>query len=354
MFDTNLGVQMSAAGPSGPHERAVLTDQMLIIEGESIRVEHRRMSLKDVKLDATNPRIRHAVKRVSQNGQISQDELLKLILDQPGVSELFKSIRDNGGILEPIYIRPDGRIIEGNCRAASYFKLNAIKKDDARWQTIPAVFVPSISDRQVAILQGQYHVAGKNKWFAYEKAGHLHYMHTNLKMDEKAIGQALGMRESDVIRDLKAYQVMTQKLLPKMPSGNGLEKWSFVQELFKRKGLEEYRSKPENVDEFVSLVVDKKLKQGADVRRLEKILRHPSAVKTLKKQGVNDAMSVVGKADPTADSRTFQKLKEVTELLKHLQKKDMERLREEKPRKLLQELFAAIKEAAKATGVKLS
>jgi len=216
------------------------------------------------------------------------------------------------------------------------------------------VFVPKISDRQIAILQGQYHVAGKIKWLAYEKAGHLHYMRTNLKMDEKAIGQALGMRESDVIRDLKAYEVMTQKLLPKMTSGNGLEKWSFVQEFYKRKGLEEYRRKPENIDEFVSLVVNKKLKQGADVRKLEKILKHPSAVKTLRKHGVSDAMSVVGKVDPTADSRTFQKLKEATHLLQNLQSKDLERLREEKPHKLLQELFAAIKEAAKAAGVKLS
>jgi len=347
-----MGVQMSAAR-SGPHS-AVIVDQTLIIEGESIPVEHRRMDLKDVKLDATNPRIQHAVRQASQKGQIGQDELLKLILDQPGVDQLFKSIRDNGGIMEPIYVRPDGRIIEGNCRAASYFKLKDIMKDDSRWVTIPALFVPNISDRQVAILQGQYHVAGKNKWLAYEKAGHLHHMHTNLKMDEKAIGQALGMRESEVIRDLKSYQVMTQQVLPRMTSANGLEKWSFVQEFYKRKGLEEYRSKPENIDDFVSLILDKKLKQGADVRKLEKIIKHPSALKTLKKHGVDDAMSVVSKADPTADSRTFQNVKKVTELLQKLTQEDLQRLRDEQPRKLLQDLFMATKAAAKAAGVKLS
>jgi hypothetical protein len=36
--------------------------------------------------------------------------------------------------------------------------LNEIKKSDQRWHSIPAVFVPKISDRQVAILQGQYHL----------------------------------------------------------------------------------------------------------------------------------------------------------------------------------------------------
>jgi hypothetical protein len=341
----------AASSNSQPH--VLLTGQTLIIEGEAIPIEHRRIPLQDVILDPDNPRIQHEVKRVARNGKIGQDELRKLILDQPGVDDLFRSIRDNGGILEPIYVRSDGRIIEGNCRAASYLKLHGIKKADARWHAIPAVFVPAITDRQVAILQGQYHVAGRNKWRAYEKIGHMHHMHTDLQMDEKAIAQALGVKERDVIRDLKAYQTMREKLLPKMTGGSGLEKWSFVQELYKRKGLEEYRSKPGNIDEFVSLVVEKKIKQGTDVRKLEKIIKHPSAVKTLKKTGVDDAMAVVGKADPTADSRTFQKLKEATTLLQHLKSKDLERLTEDKPQQLLQELFTAIKAAAKAAGVKL-
>lgn len=260
-----------------------LIDDTLIIEGEEIPVKQRKMPLKDVLLDPSNPRIQHAVKQIHGNGAINQDDLRKLILERPGVPELFKSIRDNGGLLEPIYVRPDGRIIEGNCRAASYMKLHGINKNEKRWQTIRAVFVPNITDRQVAILQGHYHIAGKNKWAAYEKAGHLHAMRIGLGMDEKAIAKALGMREHDVIRDLKAYATMTENLLPKMKTG-GLDKWSFVQEFYKRKDLVEYRSKPANVATFVKMVVDKKIKRGADVRKLAKILEHPNAVKVLKKQ----------------------------------------------------------------------
>jgi hypothetical protein len=346
---------MNPGAASGSQSQAILTGQTLTIENESIPIEHRRMPLEDVRLDSSNPRIQHAVKKVSKNGNISQDELRKLILELPGVPELFKSIRDNGGLQESIYVRPDGRIIEGNCRAASYLKLHGINKDDKRWQTIPAVFVPEISDRQVAILQGQYHVAGKNKWQAYEKAGHLHTMRDQLGMDEKAIARTLGMRERDVIRDLKAYETMTKKVLPKMKGGDGLDKWSFVQELFKRKDLEEYRSKSANVDEFVSLVVNKKVKHGADVRKLAKILKHKAAVKVLKQHDVDSAMAVVGKADPTADSGAFRKLKETASLLRDLPSKELQRLREaEKPRLILQELFTALKDVAKATGVKLS
>jgi hypothetical protein len=345
---------MSRPVSSSSQTQAVLVGQTLIIEGEAISVEYREMPLEDVRLDPSNPRIQHAVKRITKGGVVSQGDLRNLILDLPGVPELFKSIRDNGGLLEPIYVRPDGRIIEGNCRAASYLKLHNVNSKDARWQTVPAILVPNISNRQVAILQGQYHVAGKNKWLAYEKAGHLHTMHAELKMDEKTIARTLGMHERDVIRDLKAYETMTEKLLPEIKSGNGLDKWSFVQELYKRKDLEEYRAKPRNVDEFVSLVVNKKLKKGADVRKLARILSHAGAVKVLKKQDVESAMSVVGKADPTADSRAFRKLKQTTSLLQRLPNKELQRLRDsEKSRAILQELFTAVKDAAKAAGMKL-
>lgn len=345
---------MSVKGSAGVPGYPRLTDQSLIIEGAAIPVQHRRMALKDVRLDPSNPRIRHAVKQKSKNGDISDEDLRKLILDQPGVSQLFTSIRDNGGIFDAIYLHPDGSIIEGNCRAACYMRLHTTYPNDDRWQNIPAVFVPKITDRQVAILQGQYHVAGKNKWRAYEKVGQLHHMHTTLKMDEKSIAKALGLRESDVIRDLNAYKTMTEKLLPKMTGSNGLEKWSFVQEFHKRKELEVYRSKPENIDEFISLVVDKKLKQGSDVRKLEQVIKHANAVKALKKDGIDKALSVVGKVDPTADSRAFKKLKETTTLLQHLENKELTRLQDEKARLILQDLFSAVKNVAKAAGVKLS
>lgn len=339
-----------------PAASPLVVGQTLVIEGDKIPVRYREMDLDDVRLDPNNSRIQHAVKQKSNGRTLSQQELRDLILDLPGVSELFKSIRDNKGLLEPIYVRPDGHIIEGNCRAACYLKLHsiAIRNNDHRWQRIPAVFVPKISDRQVAVLQGHYHVAGKNKWLAYEKAGHLHMMYTTLKMDEKAIAKALGMREGEVRKNLESYHVMTEKLLPKMKNGNGLEKWSFVQELFKRKQLEDFRSKSSNVDQFVSLVVNNKLKRGTDVRKFEKIIKHPRALEKLKKDGVQSAMTVVGDVDPTANSTTFKKLKEATRLLLRLQGPDLEKLREnEKTQAILRELFQAVSDAAKTAGVKL-
>jgi hypothetical protein len=349
---------MTRDSSSRPQPQVILNGQTLTIEGASIDAEFRHLPLDQVRLDLSNPRIQYLLKQNSKNGKLDQDALTKLILEIHGVPALFAHIRDNRGLIEPIYVRPDGRVIEGNCRTAAYMRLSSIDRKkgvkDSQWQAIPAFVVPNITERQVAVLQGQVHVAGKNKWRAYEKAGHLHSMRTKLKMDDKAIGQVLGIPEGEVARDIKAYETITEKLLPKMKSANALEKWSFFEEFFKRKDLEDYRSKPTNVDAFVSLVRTGRLKHGADVRRLSKILKHKGATKVLKNQGFERALSTVGQADPTVDSPTFRQLQKTATLLQRFPTKDLDRLRAtDKPQQILQDLIMAARAVAKAAGLKV-
>lgn len=333
--------------------------QKLTIEGQTIDAEFRFLPLADVELDLTNPRIQYLLKQNAKNGKLTQEELAKLIHDNiPGAPGLFASIRDNRGLLEPILVRPDGRVIEGNCRLACYMRLLSIDKKrgvaGSIWAEIPVFVVPHISERQVAAFQGRVHVAGKNPWRAYEKAGHIFTMHKKHGMDAKTIGHILSMTESEVLRDIRTYETMTQKLFPKMKGTAALEKWSFFAEFFKRKGLEQYRAKPANVNQFVALVRSGKLKRGADVRKLEKILKHKTALKELKANGVDSAMTTLGQADPTADSRTFLQLKKTVKLLQHFPTKDLDRLRDPEPQRILQELVAAAKTVATTAGVKVS
>ena len=333
--------------------------ETLTIEGQSIEAEFRMLPLGDVLLDVTNPRIQYLLKQGTKNGKPTQEELAKLIHENvPGAPALFASIRDNRGLLEPILVRPDGRVIEGNCRAASYMRLRAIdrKRGTAKseWEEIPAFVVPNISERQVAAFQGRIHVAGKNPWRAYEKAGHVYAMHKTHSMDPKTIGQVLSMTESEVLRDIRTYETVTQKLLPKIKGTAALEKWSFFAEFFKRKKLDEYRAKPANVDQFVSLVISGKLKRGADVRHLEKILKNKSAVKELKTKGIDSAMALLGQADPAANSKTFRQLKKTVKLLQRFPTKDLDRFGEAEPQRILRDLIAAARAVANTAGVKVS
>jgi hypothetical protein len=245
-------------------------------------------------------------------------------------------------------------VAEGNCRVACYLKLNKAQPRDERWQTIPALRLPTtITERQVAMLQGQCHVAGKNKWRAYEKAGHIYTMSKTLNIDSQSIAKSLGMQKRVVERLVEQYEVMKTKLLPRLKSG-GLDKWSHIDEFFKRAELEDDRKDPAKVEEFLDLVATDKLKGGADVRKLSKIWKNKKATRALKKEGVSKAIAIVGRADPTVDSPVFRKMKELSETINKMDSRDLQRLREErKAQGIVRDLFTALKLAAKTARVRL-
>jgi hypothetical protein len=332
--------------------------QTLTIEGQLIEAEFRRLPLNDVQLDLANPRIQYLLKQSTANGKLTQEDLAKLIHeDVPGVPSLFVAIRENKGLLEPILVRPDGRVIEGNCRLACYMRLHSIDAkrgiSGGMWAEIPAYILPEISERQVAAFQGRVHVAGKNPWRAYEKAGHIYAMHKTHRMDAKVIGQILSMTESEVLREIRTYETMTQKLFPKMKGTEAVKKYSFFAEFNKRKELEQYREAPAHVDQFVSLVQTGKIKRGADVRKLAKILKNKVAMKALKTKGFESAIAILGQADPTQDSATFRQLAKTIKLLNHFPTKDLDRLKDPEPQRILRELISAARTVAQTAGVKV-
>src|SRR5688572_29322658 len=95
-------------------------NRTVTIENVAIPVTYEEIPLNKVSLDPENPRIREQVKQMGKTGKIGSKELRELILEISGVSTLLRSIRENKGLHEPIYIRNDGRIAEGNCRTAIY------------------------------------------------------------------------------------------------------------------------------------------------------------------------------------------------------------------------------------------
>src|SRR5690348_11616976 len=79
----------------------------IFIEGNAIDVVDERVPLKNIRLDPANPRIQHSVKQKFKAKTPTQKELIDLIYSTSGVSDLFKSIRDSGGLQDPIYVWDD-------------------------------------------------------------------------------------------------------------------------------------------------------------------------------------------------------------------------------------------------------
>ncbi len=333
--------------------KASARSRTLVIEGRAIPVAYEETPLDDVQLDPDNPRTRQQIGHL--NGKATAEQLQKLILEIPGVPALQRAIRENKGVHDPIYVRADGRVAEGNCRTAIYLKLRHAQPNEPCWKRIPALRLPKdITEREIAVLQGSWHVAGKITWRAHEQAGHLHHMKSVLKMAPADISAALGISEREITRQIQAYETMRTKVIPRVKHGDGLKKFSYVLELYKNRKLEEFRQSPANIDFVTDLIVGNKLTQGSEVRDLHKVVNNPRAKEVLKREGLAKALAIVGKSDPTADSAVFRKLKGATATLKNLRKPELERIRDGvKEKQILQELSDALKNVASTAGVKL-
>ncbi len=334
--------------------QGISVGRTLTIEGRRLPIAFVDVPTGDVELDPRNPRINY--QRVPKGGRraTSGDDLRDFVLGLPGVyPELYVGIRDNGGLIEPI-IMHGKRVVEGNCRTAVFKKLHQSMSKDARWAKISAAILPKdTTEREIAVLQGMYHVNGKIQWRAYLQAAHLHDMRIRLKMTPAAIAKSLSLQQRVVERLLKAYDAMTQHI-PQVKSGKGLKAFSYFEELFKIKKLEQFRSDPKNVQRFARLVKEKKLPLGQNVRDLPDILDDPKAFKDLVANGHKAAMATLGAANPSKVYPLFKQIRETREMLEDLPAQDLVALQKQSPQQNeLRGLYRAIKKVAVATQIDL-
>jgi len=326
--------------------------RMLTIEGKRVPVTYAEVDVDKVRLDPKNPRINY--QRVQKDGRPAKpQELRDFVLGLPGVSDLFKGIRDNGGLIDPIIVHGD-RVVEGNCRAAVFMKLRELMPKDSRWARLPAEVLPQeTTDRQIAVLQGMYHVNGKIQWRAYLQAAHLHDMKVRLKMSPAVIAKSLSLQQRVVERLLKAYQAMTEHV-PQVKSGKGLEFFSYFEELFKIGKLEKFRSDEGNVKLFAKLIKEKKIPLGQNVRDLPALLEHPKVFQKLVTDGYKPARAALGATDPSKVYPIYKQVRETRELLEGLQAHELSALAEQPAQQgEIRGLYRAIKKVAAATHIDL-
>jgi hypothetical protein len=321
------------------------------IEGKRVPVLYRELPIDEVRLDPRNPRINY---QRDSAGPPKATELRDFVLRLPGVDELFKSIRDNGGLIEPIQVHR-GRAAEGNCRLAIFMRLHELMPSDSRWKKIPAEILPDeTTDRQIAVLQGMHHVTGKLQWRAYLQAAHLEDMRVRLKMTPKEIAKALSLQERVVVRLLSAYEAMTTHI-PGVTRGKGLKAFSYFEELFKVRKLEKFRNEKVNVKLFAKLVRAKKIPLGQNVRDLPDLLEQPKAFRKLVSEGYKAAITALAAAEPAKVIPVYKRIREARECLEGLAARELTELQNEpRQQEEIRGLYRAIKKVAAATQMDLN
>jgi len=151
---------------------------------------------------------------------------------------------------------------------------------------------------------------------------------------------------------LRTYEIMTEKMLQKLPGKKGLKKFSYIYEYVKNPdpALVAFRKDKKNEEEFVKWVAEGKIKKGADVRNLPKILKSPTALKTLQgeKDGGKKAFGMVVRA------REFGTLEDALNVLENMQSALINVLKtDKKEQKIVKQLHTKIEAVAELAGVKL-
>lgn len=290
------------------------------------------LPLNSVKLDPRNPRIANTVRSSNYGEDVQlQAKLSDLLWQDPDVRALFRQVKQNHGLVERIIVRADGVVAEGNCRTVVYNKLAAAFPDDPVWKRIPARVLPAdISERQIAVLLGELHVGGKNKWTAFEKAGHIFELSETHGLTQDEIAKLLKTSKTAVNHSIRAFSAMKQQYLQRYGGVGAVYKFSHFLELYKQPDLREWvATEPEVLDEFVDWVGTEKISKGTDVRDLVEIVKNESALKAFRAQGFEAARRVLEQDRPELTSELFKFMVEMTEALDAARLPDIQRVRKD-------------------------
>jgi hypothetical protein len=329
----------------------------ITLDGKRVQVQSVDLPLDEVTLDPKNPRIANTVSiSISEEGEELQKKLEALLWEDSDVRDLYRQVLINRGLVERIIVRQDGRVVEGNCRTVVYRKLRERQPLEEQWKKIPARLLPTdIADRDVAILLGEMHVAGKNTWTPFEKAGHVYRMHNDFALVQDEIAVRLRMSKSKVNQLIRAFDMMKNRYLPKYPGPASSRKFSYFEELFKKPPLRDWVfSRPDAQDLFIQWIGTGKLDQGIQVRDLPAILEDQDAVNALTNEGYAAAQRVIAEDNPVITSKLFKRMVEMTEALKKAQLDDVQRVRKSnnsRARKIVADLSDSLKHFRELCGV---
>jgi hypothetical protein len=324
------------------------------IQGKPVRVTYETVAARSVKLDFDNPRIRLQIERKLGKRGVSEDELIGLVRSQPGFSDLQRAVRENNGLHDPLLVKHNSVVAEGNSRLAIYRILSAGKPDDPRWQSVPIMRLPKdISDSAIAALLASYHVAGKTPWRKYAKAEHLAQLRNTHRLDVAEIARATRMSPKEIEDNLKAFEYFQKELAPGADAEVMEDKFSHALELIKGKKLADIRDDPEKRRLITKLIREDKL-TGLQVRHAHKLFENKQTVAALKKGRVEVARRAIEKTDPTLTSKFLKQMRALDHLLRDLTSPDMQLLKTNAAAAdILISLSARITDLATATGIKL-
>lgn len=271
------------------------------IQGVSVELTLIEVDPNDVKLDPTNPRIGFSMRQLAQD-QRNEGACVLLLTSQEDTEALKRSIVASNGVQEPIYLRADRRVAEGNRRVVALRAALEEFPEDPRFARMPAWLIPEATPEHVVQdLLNEVHLGSVRGWAPYERALQMRALIENGLIEDE-IAERYRMTTREVRQTLAAVQFMDKLYFPITSDPADPEhrtKFSYFLEFYKNGRIQAHSdSIPDLPERFARWVRDARIDTGARVRRLPKILDSAEATRLLDAVGFEAAEQYLTKRNP--------------------------------------------------------
>lgn len=291
------------------------------IQGTVVELELAEVHPGQVMLDPTNPRVGFSMRQLEAHER-SDAACTLLLTSQEETEALRRSIVLSGGVQEPIYVRADGRVAEGNRRVVAMRASMEEFPADPRFQKMPAWRIPADTPESVVQdLLNEIHLGSVRGWAPYEKALQMRALVEGGLIEEE-VAERYRLTPREVRQQLAAVDMMDRLYFPitKEPTDpEHRSKFSYFFEFYKNGRVVGHCSDiPDLPERFSRWVRDGRVNTGARVRRLPKILDSTEATRLLDVVGFDAAEDYLERIRPSEQElyalleRTRSRIAEMT------------------------------------------
>jgi hypothetical protein len=201
------------------------------IQGKNYTVSTCHLRQDSLKFYPDNPRIYSVLHDDDDDKVPTQEEIEEHLQEMEHVRDLRDDIRENGGLIEPLYVKEGTQeVVEGNSRLAAYRMLAA--ENAVKWELVKCALLPKeVNDSAIASLLGQLHLKGKKDWRPYEQASFLHRRHHKDKISIQALKKEFNISEKAIKHRIAVIDFMIKH------KDNKLARWSHYDEILKSRKI---------------------------------------------------------------------------------------------------------------------
>ena len=253
------------------------------------------LPITELELDINNPRIAELIDRLGRDNVTPEAIALSLGTSEESYENLKNSIKENGGIINPIVVHriSDNKylVIEGNTRVQIYKKFVA-DKIPGLWTEIPALIYEDMEKEEIHAIRLQAHLIGAREWTPFAQAKYVHNLYYFEKMSLARIVDFCGGKKTRIQQLINAYQDVEDYYRPMCEDDTQVDprKFSSFMELQRPQILRFLEANDITKKQFVKWVIDDKFDRQEHIRSLPEIWKSKEARQSFLTEGSSIAI----------------------------------------------------------------